>query len=71
MKQNQLGLSYNARKALAVHIGEAAANEIVNLLQSMAAQIEELKRNKVSVTPVIPGEKREPSPLQALDDERF
>ncbi len=43
-------MSYNARKALSVHIGEAAGNEIANLLQRMAAQIEELKRNKVNVT---------------------
>jgi hypothetical protein len=71
MSQNNLGLSYNTRKALAVHIGEAASNEIVGLLLQMAAQIEELKRNKVSVTPVIPGPARELSPLQSIDDERF
>jgi hypothetical protein len=71
MNQNNLGLSYNAKKALAVHIGESAANEITGLLQRMAAQIEELKRNKVSVTPVIPGPQREASPLQSIDDERF
>ncbi len=47
---NNLGLSYSARKALTVHIGEAAGNEIANLIQRMAAQIDELKRSKVSVT---------------------
>lgn len=52
---NNLGLSYNARKALTVHVGDAAGNEIANLIQRMAAQIEELKRSKVNVTPVVPG----------------
>ncbi|MCA9192802.1 MAG: hypothetical protein KDB03_13595 [Planctomycetales bacterium] len=52
---NNLGLSYNARKALSVHVGEAAGQEIANLIQRMAAQIEELKRSKVNVTPVVPG----------------
>jgi hypothetical protein len=52
---NNFGLSYSARKALAVHVGESAGNEIANLIQRMAAQIEELKRSKVNVTPVVPG----------------
>jgi hypothetical protein len=56
---SNLGLSYNARKALTVHVGEAAGNEIANLIQRMAAQIEELKRSKVNVTPVVPGVKRD------------
>jgi hypothetical protein len=71
MNTNNLGLSQNTRKALAVHIGEAPSIEIVSLLQKLTAQIEELKRNKVSVTPVIPGPKRERSPLQSIDDESF
>ena len=52
---NNLGLSYSARKALSVHVGESAGNEIANLIQRMATQIEELKRSKVNVTPVVPG----------------
>jgi hypothetical protein len=39
---SNLNLSYNTRKALAVHLGESAASEIANLIQRMAAQIEEL-----------------------------
>ncbi len=54
-----LGLSYNARKALTVHVGEAAGTEIANLIQRMATQIEELKRSKVNITPVVPGVKQE------------
>lgn len=51
---NNLGLSYSARKALCVQLGEAAGTEIANLLQRMAVQIEELKRSKVNVTQVVP-----------------
>ena len=71
MNQSNLGLSYNARKALAVHVGESAGTEIANLLQRMAAQIDELKRSKVSVTPVTPGPKAERSPLHSIDNETF
>jgi len=71
MNQSNLGLSYNARKALSVHIGESAGTEIANLLQKMAAQIEELKRSKVTVTTVIPGPKGETSPLHSIDNETF
>ncbi len=68
-----LGLSYNARKALAVHVGESAGNEIANLIQRMAAQIEELKRSKVNVTPVVPGLKRDTHDhvAAAIDSETF
>ncbi len=59
MSNNNFGLSYSARKALAVHVGEAAGNEIANLLQRMAAQIEELKRTKVNVTQIAPGGKHQ------------
>ena len=49
------GLTYNARKALMVNIGESAGTEIANLLSQMAAEIEELRRTKVSVTKIVPG----------------
>ena len=48
-------LSFNTRKALSVHLGEAAGKEVVELLQRMAARIQELERNKVNVTPIAPG----------------
>ena len=48
------GLRYNSRKALMVNIGEAAGTEIANLLSQMAAEIEELRRTKVSVTKIVP-----------------
>lgn len=52
MKNN--GLSFNSRKALQVNIGDSAGTEIANMIQRMAAQIEELQRNKVSVTRIVP-----------------
>ena len=47
-------LSFNTRKALNVHLGETAGQEVANLLQKLAARVEELERTKVSVTPVAP-----------------
>lgn len=66
---SNLNLSYNTRKALAVHLGEPAAAEIANLIQRMAAQIDELKRSKVNVTPVVPNMRREES--SAIESETF
>ncbi|QDS91051.1 hypothetical protein CA51_00650 [Rosistilla oblonga] len=54
MKTN--GLSYNSRKALMVNIGDSAGSEIANLIQRMSAQIDELQRNKVSVTRIVPNQ---------------
>lgn len=68
---NNTGLSYQARKALNVQIGEAAGTEIANLLQRMAAQIEELKRTKVNVTPVVPMLPIPQDALAAVEQEVF
>lgn len=57
----EFGLSYDARKALMVHVGEKAGEEISNLLSQMAAEIEELRRTKVSVTKIVPGQATESS----------
>lgn len=51
---NKTGLSANARKALINNIGESAGAEIANLISEMAAEIEELRRTKVSVTRIVP-----------------
>lgn len=67
----QIGLSYNARKALSVQVGEEAGTEIANLIQRMAAQIEELKRSKVNVTPVVPGAKKDDHLSSTLESETF
>jgi hypothetical protein len=67
MKKDDLSLSYSARKALTVHLGESAGNEIASLLQRMATQIEELKRSKVSVTQVIPNQNKIDPVIQAIE----
>ena len=71
MKNDDLSLTYSARKALSVHLGETAGNEVASLLQRMAAQIDELKRSKVSVTQVIPNASRLDPTIQALESETF
>jgi hypothetical protein len=71
MKKDDLSLSYSARKALTVHLGEAAGNEIASLLQRMAAQIDELKKGKVSVTQVIPNQVAIDPLTNALESETF
>lgn len=48
------GLSYKSRQALIVNIGEDAGTEILELITQMAAEIEELRRNKVNVTRIVP-----------------
>lgn len=69
MSKSSLGLSASARKALQVHVGETAGAEIANLIQRMAMQIEELKRSKVNVTPVVPSGRREK--LRSMEEETF
>ncbi len=54
MDHKELELSANTCKALAVQLGSDAGTEIATILRRMASQIDELKRNKVEVTHVIP-----------------
>jgi hypothetical protein len=58
------GLSYNARKALMVQVGEQAGTEIANLIGRMASEIEELRRTKVNVTRIVPN----PDPRQYVEE---
>jgi hypothetical protein len=70
-KNEELGLTPSCRKALCVHLGENAGNEIAQILKSLSIQIEELKRTKVNVTHVIP-DANQPDPLlAALESESF
>lgn len=57
---NQNELSYRARKALTVHIGEEAGAEISDLICRLCAEIEQLKRSKVDVTNLVPTESPQP-----------
>jgi hypothetical protein len=54
METQDLDLSSNTQKALAVQLGKDAGTEIALLLRRMAAQIDELKKTKVTVTSVVP-----------------
>jgi hypothetical protein len=54
-----------------VHLGENAGNEIAQLIRSLAAQLEELKRTKVNVTQVIPDASKPDHVLSALESESF
>ena len=47
-------LSFNTRKALALHLGESAGTEVVALFEKLLQRIEELERNKVNVTRITP-----------------
>ena len=47
-------ISYRARKALVVHIGEEAGSEIADLISKLVSEVEELRRTKVDVTEIIP-----------------
>ncbi|MFO0011420.1 MAG: hypothetical protein ACK553_01635 [Planctomycetota bacterium] len=70
-KKENVGLTASTRKALCVHLGENAGNEIAQLILSMAAQIDELKRTKVNVTQVIPDGNKPDPVLAALESESF
>jgi hypothetical protein len=50
------GLSYNSRKALMVNIGEHAGTELADLLSQLLNEVEELRRTKVSITRIVPGQ---------------
>lgn len=50
------GLSYNSRKALIVNIGENAGSEVADLLTQLMDEVEELRRTKVSITRIVPGQ---------------
>ena len=54
------GLSYRARKALMVHIGEEAGAEIADLVSKLMTEVEELRRSKVDITEIVPTAKSEP-----------
>ena len=50
----ELELSFRSRKALTVHVGEAAATEIIDFLDRLAERVEQLERGKVDVIQIVP-----------------
>ncbi len=49
-----LELSFRSRKALSVHIGEAAATDIIDFLEQLTERVEQLERGKVDVMQIVP-----------------
>jgi hypothetical protein len=54
----ELKLSTNSKKALRVHVGEEAGQEVAALLEALVRRVEELERKKVDVMPIVPPERR-------------
>ena len=52
-----LNLTDGCRKALTVHLGEAAGKEVADLILRMADRIEQLEESKVDVMPIVPTQK--------------
>ncbi|HRX78603.1 MAG TPA: hypothetical protein P5307_06045 [Pirellulaceae bacterium] len=53
-EMKELELSYRSRKALSVHLGEAAAAEITDFLDRLTERVEQLERGKVDVMQIVP-----------------
>ena len=47
-------MSFNTRKSLCKQLGDAAGNELADMLQQLLRRIDMLERNKVDVTPIVP-----------------
>jgi len=58
----ELELSFRSRKALTVHVGEAAATEIIDFLDRLAERVEQLERGKVDVIQIVPMTSRKKAP---------
>ena len=50
----ELELSFRSRKALTVHVGEAAATDIIDFLDRLAERVEQLERGQVDVMQIVP-----------------
>lgn len=61
----ELPLSFSTRKALNVHLGEEAGEEISKLINRLLSQLDELKQTKVNVTSIVP---RSPSGFSVFDE---
>ena len=61
-EMNELELSFRSRKALTVHVGEAAATEIIDFLDRLAERVEQLERGKVDVIQIVPMTSRKKAP---------
>ena len=48
------GLSFNTRKSLCNHLGEAAGTELADFLQQLAHRLDAVERNKVDILRIVP-----------------
>ena len=47
-------LSFNTRKSLCNQLGDAAGNEVADMLQEIQTRLETIARDKIDVIPVVP-----------------
>jgi hypothetical protein len=51
-------LDYNTRKALCVHLGDNAGQELANVILELMRRVEQLERQKVDVIEIVPATKK-------------
>ncbi|MFZ4467876.1 MAG: hypothetical protein ACOYOZ_01400 [Pirellula sp.] len=54
MSNHEELLSHDTRKALRLHLGVSASEELLGVLDRLCAEIKQLQKNKVSITPIVP-----------------
>ncbi len=53
MSNHEVLLSQDTRKALRLHLGVSASEELLGVLDRLSAEIKQLQKNKVSITPIV------------------
>ena len=53
MSNHEELLSHDTRKALRLHLGVSASEELLGVLDRLCAEIKHLKKHKVSITPIV------------------
>ena len=54
MSNHEELLSHDTRKALRLHLGVSASEELLGVLDRLCTEIKHLQKNKVSITPIVP-----------------
>jgi hypothetical protein len=53
MSNHEELLSHDTRKALRLHLGVSASEELLGVLDRLSTEIKQLQKNKVSITPIV------------------
>jgi hypothetical protein len=53
MSNHEELLSHDTRKALRLHVGVSASEELLGVLDRLSTEIKQLQKNKVSITPIV------------------